>query len=107
MPWCWAVTPHERALGLRGTEPGRPRRGLLLLSRMGISPDGLRQTARTRRAARPFPQYTGGVPAAVSAAPRRVYGSYWNRVTAQWGDRRIDEPDPSEIKHLAEHAKTH
>ncbi len=40
------------------------------------------------------------VSAAVSPGTRRVYGSYWKRVVDAWGDRRIDEPVPSEIEQL-------
>ncbi|HLL66414.1 MAG TPA: site-specific integrase [Micromonosporaceae bacterium] len=80
---------------------------LLLLSRMGISPDDLRQAAPSRPPAPTFAEYIPVVSAAVTAGTRRVYGSYWNRVAAQWGDRRLDEPDPSEIKQLAEYTKTH
>ena len=36
---------------------------------------------------------------------RRAYGSYWNRVTDQWGSRRIDEPTPSEIRQLVQHVR--
>jgi integrase/recombinase XerC len=41
----------------------------------------------------------------VSDASRRAYGSYWNKVVDQWGDRRLDEPTPSEIKQLGEHVR--
>jgi hypothetical protein len=41
----------------------------------------------------------------VGAGTRRVYGSYWNKITEQLGDRRLDEPTPTEIHHLAEHLK--
>ena len=44
---------------------------------------------------------------AVSAGTRRAYGSYWNRVVEQWGDRRLDEPTPSEIRQLMTYVKTH
>jgi hypothetical protein len=47
------------------------------------------------------------VSAAVSAGTRRAYGSYWNRVLEQWGDRRLDEPTPSEIRQLMAYVKTH
>jgi hypothetical protein len=39
-----------------------------------------------------FAEYVPVVPAAVSAGTRRAYGSYWNRITEQWGGRRLDEP---------------
>ena len=43
--------------------------------------------------------------ALVSDGCRRAYGSYWNRVTEQWGSRRIDEPTPSEIRQLVQHVR--
>jgi len=43
----------------------------------------------------------------VSAGTRRAYGSYWNRILDQWGDRRLDEPTPSEIRQLMAYVKTH
>lgn len=45
------------------------------------------------------------VAAAVSEGTRRVYGSYWNRIEQHWGHRQLDEPSPTEIKHLVEHIK--
>jgi hypothetical protein len=72
---------------------------------MGMAPDDLLQAAPAQPTAPTFAEYIPVVSAAVTAGTRRVYGSYWNRIAAQWGDRRLDEPDPSEIKQLAEHAK--
>src|SRR5262245_33854048 len=80
---------------------------LLLLSRLGISPGDLQRAAPARPAGPTFAEYIPVVSAAVSAGTRRVYGSYWNRILDQWGQRRLDEPDPSEVKRLAEHVKTH
>jgi integrase/recombinase XerC len=80
---------------------------LLLLSRLGLSPSDLLDAVPTRPPAPTFAEYIPVVSAAVSAGTRRVYGSYWNRVLDQWGHRRLDEPDPSDIKRLAEHVKTH
>lgn len=72
----------------------------LLLDRMGISPDDLLQVRAARPPAPTFAEYVPVVAAAVSAGTRRAYGSYWNRVVRAWGDRRIDEPRPSEIEQL-------
>ena len=47
------------------------------------------------------------VSAAVTAGTRRAYGSYWNRVTDHWGERRLDEIAPSEIRQLMSYVKTH
>ncbi|RNH98972.1 site-specific integrase [Micromonospora aurantiaca] len=54
-----------------------------------------------------FAEYVPVVAAAVTAGTRRAYGSYWKRVVERWGQRRLDEPTPSEIEQLAEHVKTH
>ncbi|MDT0530948.1 hypothetical protein RM555_18300 [Micromonospora sp. DSM 115977] len=79
----------------------------LLLSRMGISPADLMEAMADRPPAPTFAEYVPVVAAAVSAGNRRAYGSYWKRVVEQWGQRRIDEPTPSEIERLAEYVKTH
>jgi integrase/recombinase XerC len=72
---------------------------LLVLEKMGISPADL--TAPRERAQLPtFAEYVPVVSAAVTAGTRRAYGSYWNRIVAQWGERRLDEPTPSEIRQL-------
>ncbi len=57
-----------------------------------------------------MPTFAGYIPvvsAAVSAGTRRAYGSYWNLVIEHWGDRRLDEPTPSEIRQLMAYVKTH
>jgi hypothetical protein len=51
--------------------------------------------------------YVPIVSAAVGPGARRVYGSYWNRIVARWGERRLDELTPSEIRQMLEHTKTH
>ena len=80
---------------------------LVLLERMGLSPADLTAVPQARK---PVPTFAGYVPvvsAAVSAGTRRAYGSYWNRVVDQWGDRRLDEPTPSEIRQLMVYVKAH
>jgi hypothetical protein len=67
---------------------------------MGISPGDLLDVAPSRPAAPTFAEYVPVVAAAMSPGTRRVYGSYWNRVVQAWGERRIDEPVPSEIEQL-------
>jgi len=80
---------------------------LLLLSRLGITPADLVGAAPARPPAPTFAEYVPVVAAAVGPGTRRVYASYWNRILEQWRERRLDEPDPSEIKRLVEHGKTH
>lgn len=79
----------------------------LLLARMGISPADLVEAASARPPAPTFAEYVPVVSAAVTAGTRRAYGSYWNRVVEHWGQRRLDEPSPSEIEQLAEYVKKH
>jgi hypothetical protein len=79
----------------------------LLLARMGISPAELLQAASSQPAAPTFAEYVPVVSAAVSAGTRRVYGSYWNRIVDQWGQRRLDEPTPTDVERLAEHVRIH
>ncbi|MEV6228010.1 hypothetical protein AB0L88_09065 [Saccharopolyspora shandongensis] len=64
--------------------------------------DDLVNTPSTRPLAPTFAEYIPKVADAVSPGTRRVYSSYWKRVEAQWGQRRLDEPTPLEIKQLAE-----
>ncbi|NED53151.1 site-specific integrase [Micromonospora aurantiaca] len=79
----------------------------LLLARMGISPADLVEAASDRPPAPTFAEYVPVVAAAVSDGTRRAYGSYWKRVLEHWGQRRLDEPTPSEIEQLAEYTKKH
>ncbi|WP_444948127.1 integrase [Micromonospora ureilytica] len=79
----------------------------LLLARMGISPADLVEAVSDRPPAPTFTEYVPVVAAAVSDGTRRAYGSYWKRVLEHWGQRRLDEPTPSEIEQLAEYAKAH
>jgi site-specific recombinase XerD len=77
----------------------------LLLARLGVSPADLLAVAEDRAPAPTFAEYIPVVRAAVAEGTRRVYGSYWNRIMEHWGTRRLDEPTPSEVNQLAEHAK--
>ncbi len=79
----------------------------LILDRMGITPQDLLREAADRRQVPTFAGYVPVVSAAVSAGTRRVYGSYWNRLVEHWGDRRLDEPTPTEIEQLCRHVQHH
>ncbi|WP_338596691.1 site-specific integrase [Saccharopolyspora sp. SCSIO 74807] len=78
----------------------------LVLERMGVAPEDLVGETTRRAPAPTFADYIPKVAAAVTAGTRRVYGSYWNRIVQQWGERSLDEPTASEIKHLAEHMRS-
>jgi integrase/recombinase XerC len=80
---------------------------LVLLVRMGLTPADLAAVPQDRPQVPTFAEYVPVVSAAVSAGTRRAYGSYWNRVVEHWGDRRLDEPSPSEIRQLMAYVKTH
>jgi hypothetical protein len=80
---------------------------LVLLERMGLSPADLAVVPQRRKPVPTFAEYVPVVSAAVSAGTRRAYGSYWNRIVEQWGDRRLDEPSPSEIRQLMAYVKGH
>ncbi|NKQ52013.1 site-specific integrase [Amycolatopsis sp. K13G38] len=75
----------------------------LLLARLGVKPEELLAAPSAAREALPLIRdYVTRVSDAVPAGTRRVYSTYWRRVVQVWGDRRIDEPTPLEIKQLAE-----
>jgi site-specific recombinase XerD len=80
---------------------------LLLLGRMGLSPADLAALPQERRPVPTFAEYVPVVAGAVSAGTRRAYGSYWNRILSHWGDRRLDEVTPSEIRQLMTYVKAH
>ena len=80
---------------------------LLMLRQMGLSPDYLMAASVSRPLAPNFADYVPVVSAAVSAGTRGAYGSYWNRILEHWGERRLDEIAPSEIRQLMSYVKTH
>lgn len=79
----------------------------LVLERMGVSPADLLGATTERSTAPTFDEYIPEVSAAVSSGTLRVYSSYWKRIQAHWGQRRLDEPTPLEIRQLAEYVRTH
>jgi integrase/recombinase XerC len=79
----------------------------MLLDRLGVSPEQL-LTAAPRPATMPtFDEYIEKVSAAVTDGTRRLYSTYWRKISDEWGSRRLDEPTPLEIKQLAEQARHH
>jgi len=80
---------------------------LLLLERLGLSPADLLAVPQDRPRGPTFAEFVPVVSAAVTAGTRRAYGSYWNRVIDHWGERRLDEITPSEIRQLMTYVKTH
>jgi integrase/recombinase XerC len=52
-----------------------------------------------------FAEYVPVVSATVTAASLRAYRPYWNRTVVRWGERRLDEPTPSEVRQLVAYVK--
>lgn len=74
---------------------------LLLLSRLGVTPEDLiAGMADTQAAVPTFADFIPHVAAAASAGTLKAYGTYWNRIVELWGQRRLDEPTPLEIELL-------
>src|SRR3984957_13800667 len=80
---------------------------LVLLERMGLSPADLTAVPQHRKPVPTFAEYVPVVSAAVTDGTRRAYGSYWNRIIDHWGERRLDEVAPSEIRQLMSYVKPH
>jgi hypothetical protein len=99
-----AVTPATQP---DGSQQAVVKAALVLLERMGLSPADLAAAPRKQKAMPTFAEYVPLVSAAVSAGTRRAYDSYWNRILEHWGDRRLDEIAPSEIRQLMTWVKAH
>lgn len=98
------MTPHDT----RTVDVSRPRRRAAAARPHGtLTPEDLLATPQTRPPAPTFAEYIPIVDAAVTDGTRRVYSSYWNRINQRWGQRRLDEPTPTEIKHLIEDIRAH
>ncbi|WP_416903534.1 tyrosine-type recombinase/integrase [Micromonospora echinospora] len=91
-------------------EPPVPSSGELeavraILARMGVTPEQLVAESAAPTAVPTFDEYIQRVCMAVPPATRRIYGTYWGRVSDAWGSRRLNEPTSLEIKQLAEQMK--
>jgi integrase/recombinase XerC len=78
----------------------------ILLARLGITPEQLLQAATRPKPVPTFDEYIDRVSEAVTIGTRRAYQTYWRRIREVWGNRRLDEPTPLEIKQLAERVKS-
>lgn len=72
----------------------------ILLTRLGLTAEDLLDAPAARATVPTFREYIPVVAAGARPGTRRVYSSYWNRIDKYWGERRIDEPTPSEIRQL-------
>ena len=101
------MTVTTTTAGTTGSGQAVVEAALVLLERMVMSPEDLVAVPRQRPVLPTFAEYVPVVSAAVTAGTRRAYGPYWNRVLEHWGDRRLDEPTPSEVRLLMAYVKTH
>jgi len=74
---------------------------LLMLSRMGLSLDDL-VNVTPPKVVPTFAEFVPQVRAAVTDGTIKAYGSYWDRMVEKWGDRRLDDVTPLELKQFAE-----
>jgi integrase len=77
----------------------------VLLGRLGVRPEQLLASSPPPSAMPTFNEYIEKVSAAVPDGSRRLYGTYWRKISDEWGDRRLDEPTPLEIRQIAERVK--
>ena len=78
---------------------------LLVLKSMGLSLDDLTAAPSNRPPVPTFAEYVPVVAATLTGSTLRAYSSYWKRTVEQWGERRLDEPTPSEVRQLAAYVK--
>ncbi|WP_308301003.1 MULTISPECIES: hypothetical protein [unclassified Crossiella] len=74
----------------------------VLLDTMGISVTDLLNKPVDQPPVPTFDEYILKIVDAVGEGTRRNYGTYWKRISARWGNRRLDEPTPTEIELLAQ-----
>jgi integrase/recombinase XerC len=88
------------------TPPGRPdiEAAQLLLTRLGVTIEDL-QSASPPGDVPTFDAHISRVSTAVTRGTLQVYGTYWNRIRAEWGHRRLDEPTALDIRQLVEKMK--
>jgi integrase/recombinase XerC len=63
----------------------------LVLARLGVTPEQLLGAMPAPAVVPTIAAYIEQVGAAMPAGTRAVYDSYWRRVVAEWGERRLDE----------------
>ena len=80
---------------------------LLVLKSMGLSLGDLTAAPSNRKPVPTFAEYVPVVSATLTPGTLRSYRPYWKKTIEQWGDRRLDEPTPSEIKQLVVYVKEH
>ena len=90
------------ATSLSRPGPAELEAARLVLARMGIAPADLLADTSIPSTVPTFAEYVPVVRAAVRDGSRRAYGSYWNKILEQWGERRLDEPTVTEVQSQVE-----
>ncbi|GAA2779037.1 tyrosine-type recombinase/integrase [Crossiella cryophila] len=90
------------APGVAVTDAAKLDAARVLLDTLGISVTDLLNEPVDRPPVPTFDEYIPKVADAVGEGTRRNYGTYWKRIRAHWGDRRLDEPTPTEIELLTQ-----
>lgn len=88
-----------------GSQQAAVDAALLILERMGLSPHDLTAALQPQHLLPTFSEYIPVVAGQVTAGTLRAYGSYWKRIEDKWGQRRLDEPTPSQIRTLMKEVK--
>lgn len=76
----------------------------LLLTQLGVTLADLHDSSMRQRPAPTIAEYLPRVVAAVSPSANRLYGTYWNRMAAAWGDRPLDTITASDVEALQREA---
>lgn len=87
-----------------GPDPGDVAMALRMLEKFDLRPEDLLSGAGAR-VVPTFAEFVPSVREVVPAPSRRIYGTYWDRLIAVWGGRRLDEPTAAEVLALFAHAR--
>ncbi|WP_170224515.1 Helicase associated domain protein [Actinokineospora cianjurensis] len=79
---------------------------LELMERVGVSTQDLVDDDRSSRVIPTFAEVMPAVRQAASEAHLTAYRSYWNRVQAMWGELRLHEVSPNQVRELLAHTQT-
>jgi integrase len=76
-----------------------------LLARLGVDVADLIAAPLARPVVPTFAEYVPRVSATVGVSSRRAYSSYWKKIVAAWGQRRLDAVNPTDIEQLGEQVR--
>ncbi|MEU7477098.1 site-specific integrase [Lentzea sp. NPDC042327] len=85
-----------------GSSPADLQVLVQMMERLGVAPEELLAVVQPESVPT-FEQFVPVAFEATSQGSRAVFQSYWNRIVACWGTRRLDEPTPRELVEVIEH----